>query len=297
MAARSVYQQSDGRGINGGTDLYFLRRLSRFARLGGAERDAIHAILGRPVRFPPHGDMILEGVPTTSSYVIEEGWACSYKLLRDGKRQILAFLLPGDHTAQNESDDMGTACSVAALTPVMARLCPASGLASLRERHGRVRQALDGARQIDMATLRDHLVNIGRRNAYQRLAYLILELNYRLGLVGLADSRTFDLPITQEMIADALGLSNVHVNRTLRRLSDNNVACLSGDRLAILDRHALIDIAEFEESYLGQLAHEREPGDRTEVNAAAEPVRAWRESRRPASGQVLADAGEPLVRP
>src|SRR5690606_32189773 len=139
---------------------------------------------------------------------------------------------------------------------VLARPCPITSLAPLRDRSARFRQALDRALQLDIATLRDHLVNIGRRNAYQRLSYLILELHYRLRLVGLAEEAAFEMPITQEMVADALGLSNVHVNRTLRRLSDDSIANLAGGRLTIGDWAALIDIADFHESYLGQFARE-----------------------------------------
>ena len=285
MAARSVYPQREG---DAASEPLFLRRLSRFAALGPAQKDGLCAVLSRPMRFATHGDLMVEGVSSTAGYVIDQGWACSYKLLRDGKRQILGFVLPGDHVTETDLQSGGPGCSVAALTPVVVRPCHASGLAQLRERHGQVRQALDATRQLEMAMLRDHLVNIGRRNAYQRLAHLILELYWRLRIVGLADGNSFGLPITQEMIADALGLSNVHVNRTLRRLVDDGIACHSGDRLAILDRRALADIAEFEESYLGQFLREK---GYVRENAVSAPRR-WPDGRAAGSGAWLANAGD-----
>ena len=255
--ARAFHHRGDGWADLSGPESAFVRRLANFALLEPSDRDALSAILSRPVGFPINGDLVVEGVPTTSNYVIERGWACSYKLLRDGRRQILGFLLPGDYTAEAEVVSGCPTCSVLALTPVLARPCQIAGLGALREGSARFRQALDRALQLDIATLRDHLVNIGRRNAYQRLAYLILELHFRLRLVGLADEAAFDMPITQEMVADALGLSNVHVNRTLRRLSDDSIACLTGGRLTIGDWEALVGIADFHETYLGQFAKEQ----------------------------------------
>lgn len=257
MARVFHHQPGDGQAGVGDAEPIFVRRLSTFAPLDPAETDALRGVLSQPIRFPINGDLIIEGVPATSNYTIERGWACSYKLLRDGKRQILGFLLPGDCTAEAEMAFGRPTCSVVALTPVVVRSCQASNLGTLREHSARFRQALDRALQLDLAILRDHLVNIGRRSAYERLAYLILELHYRLRVVGLADDTAFDMPITQEMMADALGLSNVHVNRTLRRLSDSNIVWLSGGRLTIGDWDTLADIAEFHESYLGQFAKER----------------------------------------
>jgi CRP-like cAMP-binding protein len=269
-----AFNQGDGQS---GTELPFVRRMSHFARLEPDDIDALCAVLSRPIHFPINGDLVMEGVPATSSYMVERGWACSCKLLRDGKRQILGFLLPGDCTAEAEMVFGRPTCSVVALTPVVVRPCQASSLGTLCERSAPFRQALDRALQLDLAILRDHLVNIGRRNAYERLAYLILELHYRLRMVGLADDTAFDMPITQEMMADAVGLSNVHVNRTLRRLSDSNIVWLSGGRLTIGDWDRLADIAEFHESYLGQFAKESE--------RAGSPVEGWlaRPPRRPSS--------------
>lgn len=254
--ARAFHHEGGGWAVQAGPEPAFVRRLLNFARLEPDDTDALCALLSRSIEFPTNGDLVVEGVPTTSNYVIERGWACSYKLLRDGRRQILGFLLPGDYTAAAEVLSGCPTCSVLALTPVFARPCPITSLVAMRESSVHFRQALDRALQLNIATLRDHLVNIGRRNAYQRLSYLILELHYRLRLVGLAEEAAYDMPITQEMVADALGLSNVHVNRTLRRLSDDSIANLTGGRLTIGDWDALVDIADFHESYLGQFARE-----------------------------------------
>jgi CRP-like cAMP-binding protein len=104
----------------------------------------------------------------------------------------------------------------------------------------------------DEAMTVEHLVNIGRRSAIQRMAHLILELCERLQLVGLATLSGFDCPLNQHALADALGLSAIHVNRTLRQLRERGLVTLSGHRMLIHDLSALRDLAEYNSSYLDQ---------------------------------------------
>ena len=98
----------------------------------------------------------------------------------------------------------------------------------------------------------EHLVNIGRRSAIQRMAHLILELCERLQLVGLATPNGFDCPLNQHALADALGLSAIHINRVLRQLRERGLVTLSGHRMLIHDSKALRDLAEYNSSYLDQ---------------------------------------------
>ena len=96
----------------------------------------------------------------------------------------------------------------------------------------------------------EHVVDIGRRSAYERIAHLFLELLYRWRVIDAADERSFEMPLTQELIADALGLSIVHVNRTLRRLRESGLIEVQGHRFTIVDLEAVAELADFDGSYL-----------------------------------------------
>jgi hypothetical protein len=108
----------------------------------------------------------------------------------------------------------------------------------------------------EAAILGEHLIDAARRSAYERISHLILELFVRLKGVGLTDDMSFEMPLTQELIGDAVGLTTVHVNRTMRSLREDKLIALDGRHVTILDFEALSLISDFENSYLGAAAHE-----------------------------------------
>jgi CRP-like cAMP-binding protein len=181
-----------------------------------------------------------------------EGWACRHHLLADGRRQILQFILPGDLIGFDAMAptplDRGP---VLALTRVVwadgAALYDAvggtpagwSGLAT----------AITRAEKIAQVRLIDHVVRLGRQSAYERMAHLLLELHERLSGAGLADGDSFPLPLTQEVIADALALSVVHVNRVLQRLRAERRIAVRGGRATLLKPDALALTAEYRSPY------------------------------------------------
>lgn len=224
-----------------------LRRFAALHALSPPEHAAVCAACGPAVNFAPDTDMVVEGERISRGYVVEEGWACRYRLLRDGRRQILGFIVPGDCIgwfAAGVGDGVADH-SVATLTRCRAHPFAPADLAAVRRKFPAVRAAFDRTIRRDLAMLRERVVDLGRRTARERLANLLLELRHRLGRVGLSDGRAFELPVTQETVADALGLSVVHVNRILRRLSAEAVIRYRPGSIALLDPGALAAMAEF----------------------------------------------------
>ena len=184
--------------------------------------------------------------------IVESGWAISYKLLDDGRRQVLRFILPGDFVGLYTAVIEVANAYVEPVTPLSVSLFPASKIADVFAETPRLGAAIAWSAGREEAILSEHLVSVGRRSALERLAHLFLEFLRRLQLIDLAGERTFRLPVTQEILADALGLSVVHVSRTLRRLREDKLVRLARGHLEILDIRGLQEIADFDDDYLLQ---------------------------------------------
>lgn len=195
-------------------------------------------------------DIISEGDKPEHVHVILEGWAARYKVLPDGSRQIVAFLVPGDfcdlHVTILRRMDHG----IVALTPAKVAFVPHKVMEDLPINRPSLGRALWRATLVDEAVLRSWIVSIGRRDARVRIAHLLCELHARLALVGLAADGEFELPLTQEVIADATGLTPVHVNRMLQQLRAEELIVLESNRLAVPDLAALANVAGFDANYL-----------------------------------------------
>ncbi len=161
--------------------------------------------------------------------VIVSGWACELRILPDGRRQIFSFLLPGDAIEARGTGSVGS-CGVVALTrlEVVNRGPPLTADPACR----------DAAHQRERR-LYDHLVRMGRLSAKERVIHLLLELYDRLDRVGLVHGETFKIPLTQEVFADALGLSVVHINRTLKGLRKEGWVCIKAGSVTLRNRPRL----------------------------------------------------------
>ena len=193
--------------------------------------------------------IIREGDRPDHVHLMVEGWAARYKLLPDGARQITAFLIPGDFcdlhiTILAEMDH-----SIATLTQSRVAFIPRSKIEALTERP-RIARAFWWATLVDEAVLRSWIVNVGRRDAYEAVGHLMCELYVRMKNVGLAADHRFELPLTQEELADALGLTPVHVNRILQRMRAEELITLRQGSLAILDYRRLQRASGFNSNYL-----------------------------------------------
>jgi CRP-like cAMP-binding protein len=199
-----------------------------------------------------HRDIIVAGRRYDQLFILCSGVVSRYKVLSDGKRQILNLGLPGDLIGLPSSLFDVAVNSVSTLTEVAVAPVSFPKLFSLFSRFPRVATALFWAAASEAAMFGEHLVNLGRRSANERLAHLLLELMVRLRAAGLGDDRSYIMPLTQELLADVLGLSGPHINRTIRWLRDEGLATIEGQRVVVHDVAALSALAGFEERYLSR---------------------------------------------
>jgi CRP-like cAMP-binding protein len=227
-----------------------IARLERFVALDAADHSVLAGLV-QNVRDVAGGDLIREGDRPDAVLLLMDGWACRYKLLPDGKRQITAFLIPGDLCDVHIFVLAQMDHSIGLLCPArVAFIAPQLMLDAMAQRPTLAR-ALWWGTLVDEAVLRAWLVNLGRREPFERVAHLLCELWLRASNVGLVTrADRFDLPITQAELADALGLTTATVNRTLQRLRTEKLITLEGGRLTVLDVPHLIRASGFEASYL-----------------------------------------------
>jgi CRP-like cAMP-binding protein len=197
--------------------------------------------------LPTGTELIAEGQTLDAPRLLMSGWACRYRVLPDGRRQIFEFTLPGDLYGLCHRPHAVALTAAVALTPVV--IADASALSDAivhkPEQYPGLAAACYGTASLEEAYLLNQLVRVGRQTAYERTAHLILELHERLSLVGLADESSVPIPLTQEILADALGLSVVHLNRTLQQLRRNQLIEFKSGLVRLLQPDVLADIADF----------------------------------------------------
>ncbi len=226
------------------------RKLRTVIDLNEDDRAQLDDLCRETRRLPPKRDIISEGDRPEHVHLLLEGWAARYKLLPDGSRQIMALLIPGDFcdlhvTVLGEMDH-----SIVALSPCKIAYIPSSKMDALTAQNGRLARALWWATLVDEGVLRSWIVNLGRRDAYERIAHLLCEVHAKMKQVGLVEDHRLALPMTQDDLADATGLTSVHVNRTLQRLRGENLIEIGGGMLTVLDIGALQQAASFNPNYL-----------------------------------------------
>lgn len=226
-------------------------KLEAFTRLSDDDRAAIGRSVNRNIRsFTARRDLAREGDRPRAVYVMLEGWACRYKTLPDGRRQIVAFFIPGDLCDLNIFILKEMDHNVGAITAVKAAELGRDELERLTEDHPRITRALWWNELVTVAVQREWTLNLGQRSAYERISHLMCEMFVRLRTVGRTEGDSCEFPITQTDIGDATGLTSVHVNRTLKELRGEGLIELQGRRLKIPDFHRLRDAAMFNDNYL-----------------------------------------------
>jgi CRP-like cAMP-binding protein len=202
----------------------------------------------------PGQEIISEGKRCNTVFLIVDGIAIRFRILRDGQRQILNFLLPGDFAGITSCRFDNALHSVRMLTSGVVAPVPVARLFDLFETHPQQAATLFWSFAAETAILNEHLIAVGRRPALERIAHLLLELHTRLREVGLADDDSYRLPLTQEMISDALGLSIPYVNRLLQQLRQGRLVTLKDQLVVIENREELAALADFEHAYLRPLS-------------------------------------------
>ena len=230
----------------------FARKLGSFVALSGDELAALEALHGRRRIFAAGRDIVHEGQANSSAYIVASGWACSYKLLSGGTRQIVDFRIPGDFLGLRSVLFRTADHNIEPVTEVEASEVLADDLLETFSRTPRLATAVLWAASRDEAMVVEHLVGIGRRDAKERTAHFLLELAARLQLVGLSSTVGYACPLSQYMMADALGLSAVHVNRVLRDLRESGLVTFQQGQVTFQDFDGLVALADFDTAYLDQ---------------------------------------------
>jgi CRP-like cAMP-binding protein len=225
-------------------------RLSGFHPLAADEVQALDAAAG-PVRLHrPHESLIREGEGAAHISLLSSGFAYSCRMLPDGRRQIISYLIPGDLCDPRLLVLPTATHNVDTLTAAKVVLYPREALLALIEHRPRLGRALCWLALQEEMIAREWLVNIGQRTALERLAHLFCEIFTRMQAVDLTDRGRCELPLTQVELADSLALSTVHINRTLQELRRQGLVSLSGGMLEIHDFTALQSVAMFTPHYL-----------------------------------------------
>jgi CRP-like cAMP-binding protein len=195
-------------------------------------------------------DLIVEGRNYKTLFLIAEGILMRYRVLRDGRRQIINLAVPGDFAGVPGCLYHNALYSVRALTDAHVEVIPINKLLRLSDTHPRLAAKILWSFACEAAIYVEHLILVGRRTALERVAHFLLELLTRLQVIGLADECSYRIRLSQEVIGDALGLSLPYVNRVLRRLADDGLVTIHEHRFTINDIEALAALADFENSYL-----------------------------------------------
>jgi CRP-like cAMP-binding protein len=227
----------------------FIRKLLNRSLLSTLDQQALATLPHKIQPVEPGTRILHEGDRATVCPILLDGFVYRYKVAADGGRQIVALKVPGDaldfqstylHVADHD---------IRALTPAVLANVPLRAIEALADQRPAIARALLVDTILEGSISREWLLNIGRRNAEARLAHLLCELYYRIDEIAGAALEDFEVPITQEQLADLLGLTPVHINRMLKRL-DAKGAIRSGRRIRIMNLSALEHISDFSDIYL-----------------------------------------------
>ncbi|MGN6551873.1 MAG: Crp/Fnr family transcriptional regulator [Pararhizobium sp.] len=228
-----------------------IRKLENFTKLSQSDKDAIAEMATVRVRHAvAREDLVREGDRPEALFLILDGWAYRYKYLENGQRQIMSFFIAGDLCDLNIFVLREMDHSIATVTDVDVAVISRDAFNELSLECPRVIQALLWESLVNSAIQREWTVNLGQRDAMERVSHLLCELFVRLQAVGLTSGDSCAFPITQAELADATGLSTVHMNRTIQELRSDGLIGLKGRTLIIPDLEALQRRGMFSPNYL-----------------------------------------------
>ena len=220
------------------------------ANLGAADRDALTQACDDIRTVSAGTDLLRQDVPTNAMHILLDGWAARYKIMEEGSRFIPALAVPGDicdiDALRFDRLDYG----VTMLTAGIVAVLPRQRADALFTTTPAVANAFWSLALAENSVMTEWAASIGRRSASQRVAHLLCELLVRLTVVGKADGHSYDLPLNQEHIADALGLTSVHINRTLQSLRSMELVTVQHRRVTIHNWTALSALCGFRSGYL-----------------------------------------------
>jgi CRP-like cAMP-binding protein len=224
----------------------FVTRLLQLVDLSAADLKALDAIIDGELLIRKRRDLIVDGYEYRKLCFVKDGYAMRYKLLRNGKRQILNVLLPGDIVGLPGSFYERAIYSVTAIADLTMQVCSLDAYVQLCYRRPQFGLALSWFAVQEATTYAEHIIDVGRRTPAERLSHFLLELHVRLLAVGRAQKDRFTLPFSQEVIADVLGLSVPHLNRMMQQLRAEKLIASSGRVIQLVDSKALEALAHYQ---------------------------------------------------
>lgn len=228
----------------------FVDKLNGYVRLGADEVASLAEATSRPRKITSRTDLVREGDRPGPVFVVLEGWACRYKVLPNGTRQVLAYLMPGDFCDLHIGLLAEMDHSIQAITPALVSTIDRPQMDAIMDRHRGIARAMYVAQLVDEGTMRAWITSMGRRSSLERVAHLMCELFLRARNIGLIAGFELALPLSQLMLADSLGMTPVHLNRVLKVLRESGAMTISRGMLNIADPVKLTTIAGFDENYL-----------------------------------------------
>jgi CRP-like cAMP-binding protein len=233
-------------------------KLEQFTRFEGSERMRLDELIQHPGKDYARGSKIIrEGEKVDTVHLVVKGLAARSKTLRDGTRQLMAFLVPGDLCDVEVFVLEGMDHDIVAMSDTTCVLVPAVEMEKLLTESSKLTKALWWSTMTDSAVLREWIVNHGSRDAYARIAHLFCELLIRYRLIGEGLDNSINFPLSQEELSEATGMTPIHVNRMLQKLRSEGVVELSRKILTVLDFDRLSEIADYEARYLHLIRTER----------------------------------------
>jgi len=231
----------------------FVARVTRFIDLSAADHDSLRRLIESELTVKKRKDLVVDGYEYRKLCFVEDGFAARYKLLHNGKRQIVNVVLPGDVVGLPGGILEKATYSVTAVTDLKVQTCSLDAYVQLCYQRPQFGLMLSWLAVEEAATYAEHLIDAGRRSPLERLARFLLEMHARLAMVGRAEETSFDLPFSQEVIGDALGLSLPHLNRTLASLRAEGLIAMGGRRIELVDVSALRRLAHFQPLTLARI--------------------------------------------
>ena len=230
--------------------LPMLRKLRLWMEMDGEDEEAILNLPHRIRNLGAHQYIVREGEKPTHSCLLLSGFAFRHKNAGDGGRQIMSIHMTGDVVDLQNSLLRRSDHNVQALTAIEVALIPIEAIQSLAFARPAVGRAMWYETLVDASISRELALNLGRRGAVVRTAHLLCEFALRLEIAGLGEQSAYELPMTQDQLADALGLTNVHVNRTLKAIERQGLIERSKRSVKIGDWKRLAAVGDFDSSYL-----------------------------------------------
>ena len=232
-------------------DSPFVMKLEQFRRFSDEDRRLLNELTSkRQQQYGAHEDIVREGEHSPDIHVVISGLVCRYKILQDGRRQIMAFLVAGDPCDAEIFILKEMDHSIGTLAPSVIASISGDTMKDLLLSRPGIALAFWWNTLQDEGVLRERIIDDGRRDAYSRIAFLIYEMLLRLRAVGVMDDENFEFPITQTDLADATGLTPVHVNRTLQGMRADGLIATTRDTITIVDWSALQAAGDFRRDYL-----------------------------------------------